>query len=227
MENIGKLFDGISNNYDRFNHLSSMGIDRRWRRQAVETLPQCSNILDVATGTADYAIEAVLRAKADHVTGIDISDGMLALGRKKVARRGMEGRIELLHADVAELPFEDESFDAVTCGYGVRNFAKLQQSLAEMLRVLKPGGQLRILEFTYPTNPVVKWGYNLYFTHVMPIIGRSLTHDKEAFNYFMHSVKSFPKREAFVEILIQAGFGEATYRSQTFGISSLYTASKI
>ena len=226
MDNIDRLFDGISNRYDRFNHLSSMGIERRWRRQAVDSLPHCERVLDVATGTADYAIAAVLRSKAERVVGIDISEGMLSVGREKVVRKNLSEKIGLMHADVAALPFEDASFDAITCGYGVRNFAQLQQSLSEMHRVLKPGGQLRILEFTYPTRPLVRGVYNLYFSYVMPLIGRLLTHDKGAFNYFMHSVKAFPKREEFVKILSDVGFKEAGYRSQTFGISSLYSASK-
>lgn len=226
MDNIGQLFDGISNRYDRFNHLTSMGIDRLWRKQAVDSLPRCGRVLDVATGTADYAIAAVARSKAEKVVGVDISDGMLAIGRAKVRRKSLSEKIELMHADAVSLPFEDNSFDAITCGYGVRNFAQLSQSLTEMYRVLKPGGQLRILEFTYPTHPFVKWVYNLYFSYVMPLIGRTLTHDKDAFNYFMHSVKAFPKREEFVRILSEAGFQQAGYRSQTFGISSLYSACK-
>jgi len=226
MENIGKLFDGISNQYDRFNHVTSMGIDRCWRRQAVRSLPLCQRVLDVASGTADFAIEAVKRGKAQEVVGIDLSEGMMQVGRRKLTKMGLQERVTLMQADCAKLPFEDNTFDAITCGYGVRNFAMLDESLAEMHRVLKPGGELRILEFTYPTNPVVRALYDFYFTHVMPMLGRLIAHDTGAFVYFMNSVKQFCKGQAFVEHLEKAGFVDTGYRPQTFGISTLYSGRK-
>lgn len=226
MDNIDKLFDGISNHYDRFNHITSLGIDRQWRRQAVRSLPACADILDVAVGTGDLAIEALRQGRAERVVGIDISDGMMQVAAAKLQRLGLQERVTLRHADCARLPFEDASFDAVTCGYGVRNFDRLDQSLAEMCRVLRPGGQLRILEFTYPTNWAVRLLYDFYLTRVMPLIGRSLTHQGESFVYFMNSIKRFDKGKAFLAHLNQAGFAETRFEKQTFGISSLYMACK-
>jgi len=226
MENIGSLFNSISNRYDRFNHTASMGIDRCWRRRAIRSLPKCQLVLDVAAGTADLCIETIRKCKAQKVVGVDISEGMLDVGREKVRRKGMSDKIELLVADCAHLPFEDNTFDAVTCGYGVRNFAELDKSLAEIFRVLKPGGQLRILEFTYPTNKLVRFFYDFYFTRIVPRIGKRLTDNGEAFVYFMQSVKSFAKGRDFVAILERNGFSDTSFKSQTFGISTLYKACK-
>ena len=226
MKDIGKLFDSISNRYDRFNHTASMGIDRCWRRRAVRSLPSCELVLDVAAGTADLSIEAIKQRKSQKVVGVDISEGMLDVGREKVRRKGMSDKVELRVADCAHLPFDDNTFDAVTCGYGVRNFAELDQSLAEIFRVLKPGGQLRILEFTYPTNKLVRFFYDFYFTRIVPRIGRRLTDNGDAFIYFMNSVKSFAKGREFLDILERNGFSDTSFKSQTFGISTLYKACK-
>lgn len=226
MKDIGGLFDSISNRYDRFNHTASLGIDRIWRRRAVRSLPQCEVVLDVAAGTADLCIETVRRGKSQKVIGVDISEGMLAVGREKIRKKAMSDKIELLVADCAQLPFNDNTFDAITCGYGVRNFAELDMSLSEMLRVLKPGGQLRILEFTYPTNRVVRFFYDFYFTHIVPRIGKRLTDNGGAFVYFMNSVKSFAKGRDFLDILERNGFSDTSFTSQTFGISTLYKACK-
>lgn len=226
MENIGSLFDSISSRYDRFNHTASMGIDRLWRRRAVRSLPDCQLVLDVAAGTADLCIETIRRGKSQKVVGVDISEGMLDVGREKVLRKGLSDKIELRVADCATLPFDDNTFDAVTCGYGVRNFAELDRSLAEIFRVLKPGGQLRILEFTYPTNKFVRFFYNFYFTRIVPRIGKKLTDNGDAFVYFMKSVKSFAKGRDFIAILEKNGFSDTSFKSQTFGISTLYKACK-
>lgn len=226
MKNIGLLFDDISNRYDRFNHVSSMGIDRVWRRDAILSLPKCDKILDVATGTADLAIGIVRKAKAQNVVGIDISDGMLEVGRRKVHKLGLDNAVELKKADCAELPFADNTFDAITCGYGVRNFAELDRSLSEMHRVLKHNGQLRILEFTYPQNRFVRFFYNFYFTRIVPAIGRKITNNGDAFIYFMHSVKNFAKGTDFLAILEKNGFSDTSFKSQTFGISTLYIGCK-
>ena len=226
MEDIGSLFDSISNRYDRFNHVASLGIDRLWRRKAISSLPRKLNVLDVAAGTADVSIGLVKQGRASSVVGIDISEGMLEVGRKKVAKVGMEGIVDLIVADCAELPFADSSFDAVTCAYGVRNFAKLDQSLAEMYRVLKHGGQLRILEFTYPQNKFVRFFYDLYFTRIVPRIGRRITDNADAFVYFMNSVKGFAKGRDFLAILERNGFVDTNYKPQTFGISTLYSGCK-
>ena len=226
MENIGSLFDSISYRYDRFNHTASMGIDRLWRRRAVRSLPDCQLVLDVAAGTADLCIETIRQGKSQKVVGVDISEGMLDVGREKVLGKGMSSKIELRVADCASLPFDDNTFDAVTCGYGVRNFAELDRSLTEIFRVLKSGGQLRILEFTYPTNKLVRFFYDFYFTRIVPRIGKKLTDNGEAFVYFMKSVKSFAKGREFLDILERNGFSDTSFKSQTFGISTLYKACK-
>ncbi len=226
MDHIDKLFDGISPKYDHFNHITSFGIDRFWRRQAVRSLPVCHNLLDVAVGTGDLAIEALQQQKISHVTGIDISDGMMQIAEAKLKRLGLDGKVQLRHADCAQMPFADASFDAVTCGYGVRNFACLDQSLAEMYRVLRPSGELRILEFTYPTNLIIRFFYDFYLTKVMPRIGKRLTHQGDSFVYFMNSIKRFDKGEAFLAHLRKAGFVDCQFKKQTFGISSLYIACK-
>lgn len=226
MENIGSLFDSISYRYDRFNHTASMGIDRLWRRRAVRSLPDCQLVLDVAAGTADLCIETIRKGKSQKVVGVDISEGMLDVGREKVLRKGLSDKIELRVADCASLPFDDNTFDAVTCGYGVRNFAELDRSLTEIFRVLKPGGQLRILEFTYPTNKLVRFFYDFYFTRIVPRIGKKLTDNGEAYIYFMNSVKSFAKGRDFIAILEKNGFSDTSFKSQTFGISTLYKACK-
>lgn len=226
VDQIDKLFDGISNQYDRFNHITSMGIDRSWRRQAVGSLPVCHDLLDVAVGTGDLTIEALRQQKVSRVVGIDISDGMMRVAKAKVERLGLQDKVTLLHADCAQLPFADGSFDAITCGYGVRNFAQLDQSLAEMYRVLRPGGQLRILEFTYPTNPIIRFFYDFYLTKVMPIIGKKLTQQGDSFVYFMNSIKRFDKGKAFLSHLDKVGFADTRFKKQTFGISSLYIACK-
>lgn len=226
MENIGSLFDSISYRYDRFNHTASMGIDRLWRRRAVRSLPDCQLVLDVAAGTADLCIETIRQGKSQKVVGVDISEGMLDVGREKVLRKGLSDKIELRVADCAGLPFDDNTFDAVTCGYGVRNFAELDRSLTEIFRVLKPGGQLRILEFTYPTNKLVRFFYDFYFTRIVPRIGKKLTDNGDAFVYFMKSVKSFAKGRDFIAILEKNGFSDTSFKSQTFGISTLYKACK-
>lgn len=226
MENIGSLFDSISYRYDRFNHTASMGIDRLWRRRAVRSLPDCQLVLDVAAGTADLCIETIRQGKSQKVVGVDISEGMLDVGREKVLRKGLSDKIELRVADCASLPFDDNTFDAVTCGYGVRNFAELDRSLTEIFRVLKPGGQLRILEFTYPTNKLVRFFYDFYFTRIVPRIGKKLTDNGEAYIYFMNSVKSFAKGRDFIAILEKNGFSDTSFKSQTFGISTLYKACK-
>lgn len=226
MENISKLFDSISNRYDRFNHITSLGIDRIWRRQAVRSLPFGEKVLDVAAGTADLSIELIRQGKAHQVVGVDISEGMMEIGREKIEKEKMGNSISLLYADCAQLPFQDNTFDAITCAYGARNFQQLTKSLQEMLRVLKPGGSLLIVEFSYPTLPVVRQAYDLYFTHLMPLIGKLLTGDDKPFRYFLGSVKAFAKGEDFLQMLRETGFSETRYTNQTFGISTYYSACK-
>lgn len=223
-KNIGALFDGIAKTYDRFNHITSLGIDIWWRRVAIRHLRPVNHLLDVAIGTADLAITAVSQHKAQHVTGLDLSEEMMRIGAQKVRREGMEGHIVFQQGSALEMPYHDGSFDAVTCAYGIRNFSDLDQGLREMRRVLKPGGQLVILEFSYPRNRVVRRCYDLYFTHLMPLLGRLISHDAGAYTYFLHSVKQFIWGEEMLAHLRQAGFARARFRTLTFGITTLYTA---
>lgn len=224
--NIGKLFDRIAGTYDRFNHVTSLGIDIYWRRVAIRGLRPVNRMLDVAIGTADVAIMALRKGKTQHVTGIDLSTEMMAIGQQKAARAGVGEKIEFVAGSAQEMPFADQSFEALTCAYGVRNFSDLDAGLREMYRVLEPGGQLAILEFSYPSNPVIRWAYDLYFSHLMPIIGRVISKDASAYTYFLHSVKSFIWGEEMLSHLRKAGFANAQYRTMTFGITTLYTACK-
>lgn len=226
--NIGALFDRIAGHYDGLNHLLSLNIDKRWRHEAVKSLPDCSQFcLDVATGTGDLAIAIVQAGKAQQVIGVDLSDKMMNIGVKKVRDFNLTTNISFQHADCAALPFDDKTFNVVTCSYGVRNFAELDKSLAEMYRVLVPGGELRILEFAYPTSRVMRSVYDFYFTKLLPIVGRIVSHDKSAYDYLPQSVKSFIWGDEFLERLHKAGFANTSFKSQTFGISMLYKATKL
>jgi len=233
-QNIGSLFDRIAGKYDFLNHLLSLNIDKWWRRKAVKTIDmkrvgalQC---LDVAIGTADLAIEMARQLEkhgAEYsITGIDLSEEMMRIGKEKVRKRGLLDRIAFMKASALEMPFEDECFDVVTCSYGVRNFSNLDQGLMEMYRVLRPGGQLMVLEFSYPENRLIAWLYDLYFSHIMPTAGRLLSKDKTAYTYFNHSVKNFIWGEAMCERLTAAGFNDVHHRPLTFGISTIYSATK-
>lgn len=224
--NIGSLFDGIAKTYDRFNHVTSLGIDIWWRRRAIGQMKPVEKMLDVAIGTADVAMTAISKHKAVHVTGIDLSQEMMNIGAQKVKRAGMEGRVDFVHGSALEMPFGDNEFEALTCAYGIRNFSNLDQGLREMYRVLKPGGQLVILEFSYPSNPLIRWGYDLYFSHIMPLLGRIISHDGSAYTYFLNSVKHFIWGEEMLGHLQQAGFSNARFRTMTFGITTLYLATK-
>lgn len=223
-QHIGQLFDRIAPTYDGLNHGLSLNIDRLWRRKAVQQMVPAKQVLDVAIGTADLTIEMLLRGKAEHVTGIDLSDQMMAIGRQKVER--FDKRVSFVHGNAQAMPFEDNSFEAVTCAFGCRNFQDLDAGLREMYRVLKPGGQVVILEFSYPTNRFVRALYDVYFTHVLPFIGRLVSRDKTAYSYLNRSVKSFCYGEAFLQHLRDADFEETQAKSLTFGIATIYTAIK-
>lgn len=225
-KHVGSLFDSIASTYDRFNHLLSLNIDKRWRRRAVRQLRQADHLLDVAVGTADLAIEVIRQNKASRVTGIDISTGMMDIGAQKISQAGMSQSITLLEASALEMPFADSTFSAVTCAYGVRNFSNLDQGLAEMFRVMKPGGQLMILEFSYPQNVIIRWCYNLFFTHLMPLVGKAVSRNSGAYLYFRQSVKNFIWGEAMAQRLAAAGFAQVSYRPMTLGITTLYMAQK-
>ena len=232
-QHIGQLFDRIASTYDGLNHGLSLNIDRRWRRKTVARMFPAKQVLDVAIGTADLAIEMLRQGKAEQITGIDLSDVMMAIGKKKVDGsrftvngKRISGLVKFVHGNAQEMPFEDNSFDAVTCAFGCRNFQDLDAGLKEMYRVLKPGGQVTILEFSYPSNRFVRALYDIYFTHVLPAIGRLVSKDKTAYSYLNKSVKSFCWGEAFAQHLRDAGFTNERIETLTFGISTIYTANK-
>lgn len=225
-QHIGQLFDRIAGTYDGLNHVLSLNIDKRWRRRAIRMLAPAEQVLDVAIGTADLTIEILRQGKAQHVTGIDLSHGMMAIGEQKVAKRGYAPQVQFDYGSAQQMPYANASFDTVTCAYGVRNFANMDEGLSEMYRVLRTGGELMVLEFSYPTNPVIRWGYDLYFTHILPFIGNLFSRDKGAYSYLNRSVKNFPYGEVFCRHLRKAGFSQIKATPLTFGISTIYTAVK-
>jgi demethylmenaquinone methyltransferase/2-methoxy-6-polyprenyl-1,4-benzoquinol methylase len=226
-DQVAKMFNNISGRYDFLNHFLSAGIDVIWRRKAIKLLReiQPKNILDVATGTGDFAIEA-LQLNPEKIIGIDISDGMLKVGRKKMILKGYSDIIQLIHGDSENLPFEENKFDAAIVAFGVRNFENLEKGLSEIIRVLKPGGKLVVLEFSKPTRFPFKQVYTLYFKAILPLIGRIVSKDKSAYTYLPESVDAFPDGSKFTTILTKVGFNNTTCKPLTFGISSLYTGSK-
>ena len=224
-QHIGQLFDRIAGTYDGLNHGLSLNIDRLWRRKTVAQMVPAKHVLDVAIGTADLTIEMFRQGKAEQVTGLDLSDQMMAIGKEKVTKCQISN-VRFLHGNAQKMPFEDAAFDAVTCAFGCRNFSNLDEGLQEMYRVLKPGGQVTILEFSYPTNRFVRACYDIYFTRVLPFIGRLVSRDKTAYTYLNKSVKSFCWGEAFVQHLHDAGFSNEHFTPLTFGIATIYTAQK-
>lgn len=221
------MFDNISSQYDFLNHFLSLGIDIRWRQKAIQHLSafQPKIILDVATGTGDFALQT-LALRPSQVVGVDISEGMLEVGRKKMKARAVDQVIELRTGDSENLPFEENKFDAVIVAFGVRNFENLDKGLSEMLRVLRPGGRLVVLEFSKPTSFPMKQLYHFYFNHVLPKIGRWISRDAAAYSYLPESVQAFPDGADFVAILNRVGYNSIACKPLTFGISSLYTAAK-
>lgn len=226
-EQVAKMFDNISHRYDFLNHFLSLGIDKGWREKAIAYLRPLNprQILDVATGTGDFALQA-LSLNPEKVTGVDISEGMLSVGRKKIANRHLEHRVELRNGDSENLPFEEGKFDAVTVAFGVRNFENLNKGLFEIFRVLKPGGMIVVLEFSRPRKFPFKQLYRFYFKFILPKIGRVVSSDKAAYTYLPESVEAFPDGEDFIHILHQVGFKNTQCRSLTFGISSIYIGTK-
>ncbi|MCI0750335.1 MAG: bifunctional demethylmenaquinone methyltransferase/2-methoxy-6-polyprenyl-1,4-benzoquinol methylase UbiE [Flammeovirgaceae bacterium] len=226
-QQVAKMFDSISHRYDFLNHFLSLGVDNIWRWKAVQLLREYRPklILDVATGTGDFAL-ALNRINPDKIIGVDISEGMLEIGRKKIAARSLTDKIELISGDSEKIPFGENKFDAVTVGFGVRNFENLEAGLTDILRVLKPGGQLVILEFSKPARFPFKQVFNFYFNIILPKIGRFISKDKAAYTYLPESVEAFPDGEKFIHILNKTGFKNAACSPLTFGISSIYTAEK-
>lgn len=221
------MFNNIAGKYDFLNHFLSAGIDIVWRRKAVSLLaPEKPKlVLDIATGTADFAIET-LKLKPEKIVGVDISEGMLAVGREKLQKKGLSNKIELYYGDSENLPFEDNTFDAITVAFGVRNFENLSKGLAEMNRVLKPGGTAVVLEFSKPKAFPMKQLYHFYFKNILPVVGRIVSKDNAAYTYLPESVQAFPDGKDFISIFEEVGFKSTKWHSLTFGISSIYTGKK-
>ena len=226
-EQVAEMFNNISTKYDFLNHFLSLGIDRVWRRKAINHLMdlQPKSILDVATGTGDFAIQA-LKLNPDKIIGIDISEGMLKVGLEKIKKKGLENKVELHSGDSENMPFEDNKFDAVIVAYGVRNFENLEKGLSEMYRVLRSGGKMVVLEFSKPVLFPFKQLYNFYFQFVLPKIGKTVSKDNVAYTYLPESVKAFPDGDEFINKLQNVGFKQVVCNPVTFGISSIYIAKK-
>ncbi|MBV7532308.1 bifunctional demethylmenaquinone methyltransferase/2-methoxy-6-polyprenyl-1,4-benzoquinol methylase UbiE [Chitinophaga sp. sic0106] len=226
-EQIATMFDDIAHRYDFLNHFMSLGIDIIWRKKALGYLKslQPKKMLDVATGTGDFAIMAAKRLNPDHITGIDISEGMLSFGREKIQKAGLANQIRLQLGDSETISFPDNTFDAITVAFGVRNFENLHKGLQEMNRVLKPGGKLVILEFSNPTVFPIKQFYNLYFRYITPLFGKWIAKSQAAYSYLPESVKAFPQGDEMCNILKNTGFQAVTCKTLTFGICSIYVSS--
>jgi demethylmenaquinone methyltransferase/2-methoxy-6-polyprenyl-1,4-benzoquinol methylase len=232
-KNIGRLFDRIAGSYDLLNHLLSFNIDRLWRKKAAAAALdgiEGGRCLDVAVGTGDLAIELARlwgRRHADFsITGIDLSPEMMRLGKRKTEKAGLQDSIDFIQGSALEMPFADNVFDVVTCAYGVRNFSDTECGLREMQRVMKPGGRLMVLEFSYPDNRLAAGAYDLYFSHILPWAGRLVSRDKTAYTYLNRSVKNFVWGVGMCSMLGKAGFRNAEYRPLTLGITTIYTATK-
>ncbi|MAB49917.1 MAG: bifunctional demethylmenaquinone methyltransferase/2-methoxy-6-polyprenyl-1,4-benzoquinol methylase UbiE [Flavobacteriaceae bacterium] len=226
-EQVTEMFDTISKEYDGLNRVISFGIDVKWRNKVVKIVSkkQPENILDIATGTGDLAIN-LASTNAKEIIGLDISNGMLEVGRKKIASKKLENIISMVIGDSENLPFEDNTFDAITVAFGVRNFENLEKGLSEILRVLKPNGIFVILETSVPTNPIYKFGYKIYSKFILPTIGKLFSKDKIAYNYLSESASVFPYGEALNNILRKIGFINVEDKPQTMGVATIYTASK-
>lgn len=226
-EQVAQMFDTISGNYDSLNRVISFGIDVKWRKKVVQLVSEKNpkTILDIATGTGDLAI-MMANSSAEKIIGLDISQGMLDVGIKKIASKNLNHKIEMLNADSEAMPFEDNSFDAITVAFGIRNFENLDKGLTEILRVLKPNGVFVILETSNPTQTPYKQGYVLYTKYLLPIIGKLFSKDKVAYGYLSESASVFPFGKALNNILKKNGFIEVLDKPQTFGVATIYTASK-
>ena len=227
-EQVRQMFDSIAPAYDFMNRAMTMGIDIWWRRLAVKRLKRLkpNDILDVATGTGDFAIQLMASLHPQHITGIDLSQGMLNEACRKVKEKGLEQAISFEQGDCMALPMADESFDAVTVAFGVRNFEHLQQGYREMTRVLRPGGMLCVLELSTPTNPVIRWFYDLYTLHMIPWIGSLKSGDKSAYRYLPQSIAAVPQGDDMLQLMRNAGLREASFKRLTLGVCTIYTAVK-
>ncbi|RKR09710.1 demethylmenaquinone methyltransferase [Flavobacterium sp. 90] len=226
-EQVAQMFDNISGNYDNLNRVISFGIDVKWRKKVLkivsDTKPKI--ILDIATGTGDLAI-LMSQTNAEKIIGLDISAGMLEVGRKKVEEKKLSNVIDLVLGDSENIPFEDNYFDAITVGFGVRNFENLEKGFSEILRVLKPNGVFVILETSVPDKTPYKQGYNFYSKNILPIIGKLFSKDNSAYGYLSESAAAFPYGEKLNNILRKIGFIDVVALPQTFGVATIYSASK-
>ncbi len=226
-QQIAQMFDTISNEYDDLNRVISFGIDIKWRNKVVQIVAEKNpeNILDIATGTGDLAIN-LTRTKATQIIGLDISEGMLEVGREKILKKELHKTIDMVVGDSENLPFDADTFDAITVAFGVRNFENLEVGLAEILRVLKPGGIFVVLETSVPTKFPFKQGYYLHNKIVLPLVGKLFSKDKIAYSYLSESASKFPYGNAFNNILNKIGFTSSKAYPQTFGVATIYTATK-
>jgi demethylmenaquinone methyltransferase/2-methoxy-6-polyprenyl-1,4-benzoquinol methylase len=226
-EQVAQMFDAISENYDGLNRVISFGIDVKWRKKVVAIIGKNNpkQILDIATGTGDLAI-MMASLKPDKIIGLDISAGMLEVGKQKIAKANLSDKIEMIVGDSENMPFNDNTFDAITVSFGVRNFANLDKGLKEIKRVLKPNGTLVVLETSVPTKFPYKQGYRFHTSVILPIIGKLFSKDKVAYSYLSESANSFPFGEKFNNILLKNGFTTAIDKPVTFGVASIYTATK-
>lgn len=227
---IHTLFDNIASDYDRLNHLLSLGIDRSWRRRALKWIveprkPQ--QILDMACGTGDFSIAIARKANPDTlVTGVDLSEGMLSVMAGKVAAHGLDGRIVFEQGGCESLRFSDDTFDRVTIAFGIRNFENRETALREIIRVLKPGGSLVILELSVPSSKPLRWCYNLYFSHILPLVGGRISGDRAAYRYLPASVLAFPGKREWMRTMEDCGFSDVSHKAFTLGICRMYIGKK-
>ncbi|WP_323027607.1 bifunctional demethylmenaquinone methyltransferase/2-methoxy-6-polyprenyl-1,4-benzoquinol methylase UbiE [Gelidibacter japonicus] len=226
-EQVTKMFDTISKEYDGLNRVISFGIDIKWRKKVVDIIAktQPNRILDIATGTGDLAIN-LAQTSAQEIIGLDISDGMLEVGRKKIADKKLNNKIQMTLGDSENLPFDDNSFDAITVAFGVRNFENLEKGLSEILRVLRPNGTFVILETSVPIKTPFKQGYKFYTRYILPSIGKLFSKDRVAYSYLSESASVFPYGEDLNNILRQIGFNNVKDLPQTFGVATIYRATK-
>jgi demethylmenaquinone methyltransferase/2-methoxy-6-polyprenyl-1,4-benzoquinol methylase len=228
-EQVEQMFDNIAPTYDKLNHIMSLNIDRVWRRRVMRIVRRAKahKIMDVATGTGDLAIAMAKRVDRTQILGVDLSEEMLAVARRKIEKQGLEERIMLEKGDAENLHMvASNSIDAVTVAFGVRNFENIERGLSELYRTLKPGGKLVVLEFSIPSNRLVRWAYAQYSHRLLPRIGALVSKDRKAYDYLPDSVEEFPTPERFMDILRSVGFSSVKARSQSFGIAHIYEAVK-
>ena len=229
-EKIQQMFDGIAPDYDRLNHLMSLGVDRSWRRRALREIVvpgRSREILDIACGTGDFSIAIARKLPSGgRVTGLDLSEGMLAVMRRKVEKAGLARTISCMQGDSETMPFADGSFDVATIAFGIRNFEHREAALQEILRVLRPGGRLVILELSVPENKLLRWCYNLYFMHFVPWIGGLVSGDKAAYKYLPASVQQFPGRREWTATMVRCGYTQVRHKAFTFGLCRMYVGEK-